>query len=133
MTAASSPPPPPSVRRYDVRAETTATFGRVLLSARDHHVIIDGPEQNGCPGEEITPVELILGGVATCGVELLHVIAREQNVPLTRVATRVTGMVDRSKQPRSDVTVFTSVHVGFALRGVDGAQAAALVEGFKRR
>lgn len=133
MTAASSPPPPPSVRRYDVRAETTATFGRVLLSARDHHVIIDGPEQNGCPGEEITPVELILGGVATCGVELLHVIAKEQNVPLTRVATRVTGMVDRSKQPRSDVTVFTSVHVGFALRGVDGAQAAALVEGFKRR
>ena len=131
MTAPNSPPP--SVRRYDVRAESTSTFGRVLLSARDHHVIIDGPEQNGCPGEEITPVELILGGVATCGVELIHVIAREQAIPLTRVRTRVRGMVDRSKQPRTDVTVFTSVHVGFALAGVDGAQAAALVEGFKRR
>ena len=131
MTAASSPPP--SVRRYDVSAESTATFGRVLLSARNHHVIVDGPEQNGCPGEEITPVELILGGVATCGVELLHVMAKELNIPLTRVKTRVDGMVDRSRQPRSDVTVFTSVHVGFALQGVDGAQAAALVEGFKRR
>ena len=133
MTAAVPASPPPSVRRYEVRAESTATFGRVLLSARGHHVIIDGPEQNGCPGEEITPVELLLGGVATCGVELLHVIAREQGVGLGGVTTRVRGMVDRSKQPRTDVTVFTSVHVGFALRGVDGAQAAALVEGFKRR
>jgi uncharacterized OsmC-like protein len=134
MTASATPaPPPPSVRRYEVRAESTSTFGRVLLSARDHHVIIDGPEQNGCPGEEITPVELILGGVATCGVELLHVIARDMNVPLTRVRTRVDGMVDRSKQPRTDVTVFTSVRIGFALQGVDAAQGAALVEGFKRR
>lgn len=118
---------------YEAHARSTDVFGRVLCNARAQHFVVDGPEQNGCPGEEITPVELILGGVATCGVELLHVIAKEQNVPLTRVATRVTGMVDRSKQPRSDVTVFTSVHVGFALRGVDGAQAAALVEGFKRR
>ncbi len=124
---------PPSVRTYEVRGETTATFGRVQLSARNHHVVIDGPEQNGCPGEEITPVELLLGGVATCGVELLHVIARDEGLPLTRVKTRVSGTVDRSKQPRADVTVFTHVHVGFALAGVDAAQGAALIEGFKRR
>lgn len=128
-----TPSAPPSVRTYEVHGETTSTFGRVLLSARNHHVVIDGPEQNGCPGEEITPVELLLGGVATCGVELLHVIAREQSVPLTRVETRVRGTVDRSKQPRSDVTVFTNVQVGFTLEGVDAAQGAALIEGFKRR
>lgn len=128
-----TPSPAPSVRTYEVRGETTSTFGRVLLSVRNHHVVIDGPEQNGCPGEEITPVELLLGGVATCGVELLHVIAREQNVPLTRVSTRVSGTVDRSRQPRADVTVFTNVQVGFALEGVDAAQGAALIEGFKRR
>ena len=36
---------------YTVSAESTSTFGRVLLSARDQHVVIDGPLANGCPGE----------------------------------------------------------------------------------
>ena len=124
---------PQAIREYEVHARSTDVFGRVLCNARDHHFIIDGPVQNGCPGEEVTPPEAYLAGVAACGVELLHVIARDMNVPLTRVRTRVDGMVDRSKQPRTDVTVFTSVRIGFALQGVDAAQGAALVEGFKRR
>ncbi len=49
---------------YVVRSASTATFGRVLLSARDQHIVVDGPAQNGCPGEALTPAELFLGGVA---------------------------------------------------------------------
>src|ERR1700759_4307967 len=52
---------------YLVRSTTTATFGRVLLSARDQHLVVDGPAQNGCPGEALTPAELFLGGVAAGG------------------------------------------------------------------
>jgi uncharacterized OsmC-like protein len=125
--------PPAPVREYEVSGESTSTFGRVLCSARQQHFIVDGPVQNGCPGEAIGPVELLLAGVASCGVELLHVIAREQHVPLHHVHTSVRGLVDRSRQPRTDVTVFTRVDVGFELAGPDGAQAAALVEAFKRR
>src|SRR6185437_3147777 len=58
------------IRQYDVTAASTALFGRVMCGARNHHIIVDGPEQNGCPGEEITPAELFLAGVACCGVEL---------------------------------------------------------------
>lgn len=129
MTASASS----SVRQYDVRAESTSTFGRVLCSARTHHFVVDGPVQNGCPGEELGPVELLLAGVASCGVELIHVLARDAGVPLERVDAHVTGTVDRSRQPRSDLTVFNSVRVDLTLTGADGAQAAALVEGFKRR
>jgi uncharacterized OsmC-like protein len=122
-----------TIREYDVQARSTDTFGRVLCSCRNHHFIVDGPVQNGCPGEELTPPELFLSAVAACGVELLHVIARDEGVPLDRVSVTVRGTVDRARQARSDVTVFNSVRLRFALTGADGARAAALIEGFKRR
>ena len=125
--------PPTSIRQYEVRAETTSTFGRVLASARDHHFVVDGPVQNGCPGEAPTPAELFLAAVASCGAELIQVIAREEAVPLGGVAVTVTGSVDRSRQPRTDLTVFNTVRVDVVLTGADAARAAALVEGFKRR
>ena len=136
MTAPSSPParaPSPTLRQYDVGAKSTDVFGRVLCATRDHHFIVDGPVQNGCPGEEITPVELFLSAVAACGVELVHVIAREQNAPLERVAVQIHGESDRAKQTRTDVSTLSKVRVDFRLWGVDDASAAALVEGFKRR
>ena len=128
MTAPAS-----TLRTYDVAAKSTDVFGRVMCNARDHHFIVDGPVQNGCPGEEITPVEQFLSSIAACGVELVHVIARDTNVPLERVAVQIHGEIDRSKQARVDVTTFNSVRLDFTLWGTDGAQSAALVEGFKRR
>jgi uncharacterized OsmC-like protein len=104
-----------------------------LCSVRDHHFIVDGPVQNGCPGEEVTPVEVFLSSVAACGVELIHVIARDQQVPLRSVRVSIHGTVDRAKQARTDLTTLNSVALDFALSGADDAQAAALVEGFKRR
>jgi hypothetical protein len=37
------------VREYDAHAPSTDTFGRVLTCARNHHFVVDGPVQNGCP------------------------------------------------------------------------------------
>ena len=108
-------------------------FGRVLCSARDHHFIVDGPVQNGCPGEELTPPEVFLAAVASCGVELVTVIAREQGARVGPVSITVTGAVDRGKQSRTDVTVFNSLRLDFQIAGTDGATAAHLVESFKRR
>ena len=128
-----SGPAPSQVREYKVGARSTDVFGRVLCSARDHHFIVDGPVQNGCPGEEITPPEAFLSGVAACGVELIHVIAREEGKAVGRVEVTVHGMLDRSKQKRTNVTVLNSVRMEFSISGTDGATAAQLVEGFKRR
>lgn len=125
--------PSASIRRYEVRAQTTGTFGRVLATARDQHFVVDGPVQNGCPGEAPTPAELFLTGVASCGAELIQVIAKEQGVPLGGVDVTVAGAVDRGRQPRTDVTVFTSVRIDIVLAQTDGARAAALVEAFKGR
>ena len=69
------------VREYSVQAASTDTFGRVLTSSRNHHFIVDGPVQNGCPGEAITPAELFLAGVACCGVELVQVLGQVKSHP----------------------------------------------------
>ena len=121
------------IRQYHVGARSTDIFGRVLCSVRDHHFIVDGPVQNGCPGEEVTPPELFLSGVAACGVELVHVIAREQGVTMGKVSVSAYGELDRSKQKRADVTVLNEVRLTFEFSETDGATAAQLVEGFKRR
>lgn len=125
--------PATTLREYDVAARTTDVFGRVLCNARTHHFVVDGPVQNGCPGEELTPPEVFLSAVASCGVELVQVIARDTNVQIGPVSVTVHGVVDRSRQARPDVTLFNSVRMDFIVRGTDGSSAAALVEGFKRR
>jgi uncharacterized OsmC-like protein len=124
---------PTTIREYDIAARSTPVFGRVMCSARDHHFIVDGPVQNGCPGEEITPPELFLTAIAACGVELVHVIAKGENKSIDSVEVKVHGTVDRARQPRADVTTFNRVELDFVVSGTDGQTAAALVEGFKRR
>jgi uncharacterized OsmC-like protein len=121
------------IRRYDVDAQSTETFGRVLCGCRNHHFVVDGPVQNGCPGEEVTPAEYFLAGIAACGVELVEVIAREKNVPLRSVRVAISGEMDRSRPVRPDVNLFNSVRLEFDLGGVTSEQGADLVTAFKRR
>ena len=124
---------PIPVREFQVNARSTDVFGRVLCNARQHHFIVDGPAYNNCPGEELTPPEAFLTGVASCGVELVEVIARELGTRVGHVTLTVTGTVDRGNQPRADVTVFNTLRLDFTIAGTDGATAASLVEGFRRR
>ena len=121
------------IRIYEVRGRSTETFGRVLCSARTQHFVVDGPVQNGCPGEAITPAEVFLSGVAACGVELVQVLASKANIPLKSISVDVAGMMDRSKPLHPQYTIFQQVRVRFRMSGVDRHQAEQLVEGFKGR
>ena len=118
-------------RQYAVRARSTDTFGRVLWSCRDQHFVADGPVHNGCPGEAITPAELFLAGIASCGVELLEVIARAEEVPLQTASVKIAGEIDPANPVRTDVSVFNSVRLSFRLQGVTEEQGAHLIERFK--
>jgi uncharacterized OsmC-like protein len=122
-----------NVRQYAAEAQSTDTFGRVLCTARDQHFVIDGPVQNGCPGEAVTPPEAFLTGVAACGIELLQVIARELSLPIPSASVRIEGTIDRDHPVRPDVTVFNEVRLRFTIRGVSREQANDLVERFKKR
>jgi uncharacterized OsmC-like protein len=121
------------VRRYSAQARSTETFGRVLCRARTQHFVVDGPVQNGCPGEALSPAELFLAGVATCGVELVQVIAKDQNVPMQAVSATIEALQDRSQPPRPDVSLFNQVRLEFHLKGVNQEQGTQLIDSFKRR
>ncbi len=121
------------VRSYEVDARSSDVFGRVLWTCRDQHFVADGPVHNGCPGEAVTPAELFLAGIASCGVELVQVIARTDEAPVTSVWARIAGEIDPDRRVREDVTVFTSVRLELEVEGVGQAEAERLVEQFKRR
>ena len=121
------------VRQYEVRAASTAVFGRVLCGARNHHFIVDGPVQNGCPGEEVTPAEIFLAGVACCGVELIQVLAKSAEIPLKAINVSIRGTMDRSRPVRPDVSLFNSVRLHFKLSGINDQQASHLITSFKGR
>jgi uncharacterized OsmC-like protein len=121
------------IRSYEVQARSTDTFGRVLCGCRNHHFIVDGPVQNGCPGEAVTPAEFFLAGVAACGVELLQVIAKDRGVPLASAHVVITGEMDRAHPVRKDVALFNTVTLRFDLQGVTQQQGEELVESFKGR
>jgi uncharacterized OsmC-like protein len=122
-----------AARRYGVDAHSTDTFGRVLCSSRGHHFVVDGPVHNGCPGEALTPAELFLAGVASCGVELLEVLARDEGVPLAHAAVAIAGEIDPDRPVRTDVAVFNRVRLRFELDGVTPDQGDLLVKRFKGR
>jgi len=122
-----------ATRRYEVAARSTDVFGRVLWSCRNQHYVADGPVHNGCPGEAVTPAELFLAGVAACGVELLEVIAKAEDVPLGSASVDISGELDPDAPVREDVTVFNSVRLAFHVGGVSEEEANRLVERFKRR
>lgn len=121
------------VREYEALAVSTDTFGRVMGSVRNHHFIVDGPVQNGCPGEAITPAELFLSGVAACGVELVQVLAKSEAIPLGGVAVDIHGTMDRSRPPRKDFSLFNSVGLRFRMKGISEQQGRRLLDLFKGR
>ncbi len=123
----------PDIREYAAHAASTDTFGRVLAYARDHHFVVDGPVQNGCPGEAITPSEMFLLSVACCGVELVQVLAKASAIPLGSIAVDIQGAFDRSRPVRPDVSLFNSVRLRFRMKGVTEEQGHLLVEKFKGR
>jgi uncharacterized OsmC-like protein len=94
--------------------------------------VVDGSAQNGCPGEVVSPAELFLAGVASCGVELVQVIAAVQNMPVQAVSATTEGVQDRSQPVRPDVSLFNRVRLEFQLKGVMAEQGSELIESFKR-
>jgi len=131
MAAAATPQP--DIRTYEAQAKTTDVFGRVMCNSRNHHVVIDGPVANGCPGEEITPAEQFLMSVAACGAELVQVIAKKEEIELLSAHASIIGVQDRTNPARQDYSVFNTVRMEFHLKGVTEEQGANLVEAFKRR
>jgi len=84
-------------------------------------------------GEDVTPAELCRAGIATCGVELVQVFAREEELALGGGAVDIEGEIEPGNPVHPDVTVFNRVRMRFQLEGVTRDEAEHLVTRFKGR
>jgi uncharacterized OsmC-like protein len=109
-----------------VHSASTATIGRSLNDIRQHKLVIDEPTHLGGPGEEITPADAFLTGVAACGVLLVQGRARNTNATLDAIDVDLEAV-----RTRSDTSVFQRIDMRFRLKGPSLAEAEALVEHYK--
>lgn len=105
---------------------TTATPGRCLNNARNHHFVIDEPPHAGGSGEEITPADSFLAGVSACGVLLVEGYGRRDGLPLQSVQAEIDGV-----RLESDVSWFQSIELRFRLVGPTQQEAERLVAEFQ--
>ena len=109
-----------------VHSATTSTPGRAMNQVRQHQFVIDEPTHLGGPGEEITPADAFLTGVAACGALMVEGRARNTKVQLDRVEVELEAV-----RQRSDTSVFQRIDMRFLLEGPSWDQAAALVDHYK--
>ncbi|WGS18708.1 MULTISPECIES: OsmC family protein [unclassified Bradyrhizobium] len=118
------------VQEAAATAASTNTSGRVLCNARNHYFVVDGMGESG-PGEAINHGEVLLSGVAACGVELVQALAKRESIPLKAVMVEITGRVDRSRPIRRDLTVINALRLRFTMKGVADQQGRQLIEGYQ--
>jgi uncharacterized OsmC-like protein len=109
-----------------VHSSTTETPGRAANEVRGNHFVIDEPTHLGGPGEQITPADAFLSGVAACGVLMVQGRARDTGVGLKRLEVDLEAV-----RQRSDTSVFQRIEMRFRFSGPTEAEARALVEHYQ--
>ena len=109
-----------------VHSSSTATPGRSINEIRNHRLVIDEPTHLGGPGEEITPADAFVTGVAACGALMVQGRARDTGIRLDRIEVDLEAV----RHP-SDTSVFQRIEMRFKMTGTSQAQAAELVEHYK--
>jgi hypothetical protein len=92
------PPPPtpegPQLVTARVSAQLSNEPGRAIVSARGNHFVVDSVPPLQGPNEEINPLDMLLGALATCGLFVTERAAVELNVPLEGALAEVEGDFD---------------------------------------
>lgn len=108
-----------------VRARALDTFGRFLVSARQHHFISDTRSSAGGPGDAVQAGELLLAALASCGLGLVQKDAVERGAVLRSAEVEVSFERDPD-----DRTRYAALRLAFVVSGVDAATATLLLEAF---
>ena len=109
-----------------VHSATTRTPGRATNEVRGNRFVIDEPTHLGGPGEQITPADAFLSGVAACGVLMVQGRARDTKVRLDRLEVDLEAV-----RQRSDTSVFQRIDMRFRFSGPSEDQAKGLLEHYK--
>lgn len=117
-----------------VTSRLSGMAGRAIVSARGHHFIVDSPPPLGGPNEEINPIDVLLGALATCATFLCETAALEKDIELHQATAIVAGDFDPRGVCGEPVDPgIQALRVRLNLSGPSQAQAEILAEEFKQR
>jgi len=117
-----------------VSAQLSNQAGRAIVSARGNHFIVDSVPPLEGPNEEVNPLDMMLGALATCGLFVAERTSQELDIPLYNVLASVEGDLDPSgvagsgTNPRLQV-----IRIHLNLEGANREQMGQLVENFTAR
>jgi uncharacterized OsmC-like protein len=121
-------PMPPTI----VDASTSGTFGRCSIEVGGKEFFVDHtPAQEG-PGEFANTIDHFLAGVASCGVLMLEMQAKQREIPLQKLDVHIEGDRGLPGARDEDHTLFDAVRMRFDFVGPTEDQANVLVEHYKR-
>jgi uncharacterized OsmC-like protein len=132
------PPTPtpagPQLATAHVDVQLSNQPGRAIVSARGNHFIVDSVPPLEGPNEEINPLDMLLGALATCGLFVAERAAAELGASLEGATSFVEGDFDPAGVRGEPVDPrIQALRVHLTLAGPDADQAGALVDNFIRR
>lgn len=117
-----------------VSARWVGIQGRAILSTKSHHFVVDSPLALGGPNEEVTPLDLVLAALASNAMFVCQRVIEEEDIPLERLATHVTGLFDpRGMRGEPVDPRLQSVHIHFEMVGPTQEQAARVLDAYRAR
>jgi uncharacterized OsmC-like protein len=124
----------PQLATAKASAKLTNQAGRAIVSARGNHFIVDSVPPIEGPNEELNPLDMILGSLATCGMFIAEHVAQEEAIPLEDVLVAVEGDLDVSGVAGSGADPrLQQMRVHLDLPGANEEQAAQIVDNFTVR
>ncbi len=115
-----------NVKVDSVRSSSSGIIGRAVSQSRNARLVLDSSSRP--QDDTLTNSEAFLAGVASCGVTLIEMHAKETGVPLARMDVAIEGARTAEEPNR-----FASVTMRFQLAGVSQAQAEDLVATYRNR
>lgn len=124
----------PQLATASASAKLTNQAGRAIVSARGNHFIVDSVPPIEGPNEELNPLDMMLGSLATCGLFIAERVGQEEAIPLEDVRVAVEADLDASGVAGSGADPRLQVmRVHLDLPGADEEQSDSIVDNFMSR
>ena len=124
----------PSLATASAVARLSNQPGRAIVTARGNHFVVDSVPPLGGPNEEVNPLDLILGALATCGTFIYETAAQEMESPLNEIVVTVYADFDPRGLRGGPVNPrIQALRVHVDAPGATDEQATALTEAFQTR
>lgn len=124
-----------TIKTVSVTARNIQPSGRMVLSSRDRHILVDAPLFLEGLSENMTPLDLLLGSLATSVCFVCERVAEENGMPLLNISGLVEADYDENAASHGvqGTPNLTRVRLTTAMLGVTREQGEKLVEAIGER